>query len=139
MRCVEETHLVTFCRFQWGELIQKLIHLNNLFILLFCAVEPKKQGKGNDNYQLCIIYFHYDSKEFCCSYQMTSPLAHLLCSKSLPVYLKLISSPKIRLEALWFISKAVSEYSRSRLKSIQCDPEAMFQKIYSSLVSLIEE
>ena len=84
------------------------IEINSLkqsfyFIVLCCRAKKK----SNDNCQFCIIYFHYYSKEFCYSYQMTSPLACLPCSKSLPVYLVLITSPKITLEALWLISKAL--------------------------------
>lgn len=89
----------------------KLCSFEQSFILLFCAVEPKI---GNDNYRLHIIYICYHWKEFYHSYQMTSPLPGLLYSKSLPIYLGLITSLKIRFEALWLISKAFREYNRSR-------------------------
>lgn len=34
---------------------------------------------------------------------------------------------EIRLEALWLISKALTEHDKSRLKSLHQDPEALFQ------------
>lgn len=89
----------------------KLCSFEQSFILLFCAVEPKI---GNDNYRLYIIYICYHWKEYFHSYQMTSPLPWFLYSKSLPIYLWLITSLKIRLAALWLISKAFHEYGRSR-------------------------
>lgn len=36
-------------------------------------------------------------------------------------------NPEIRLDALWLISKALTEHDKSRLKSLQQEPEAPFQ------------